>query len=166
MAIVMRPRRLWFDTEFIEDGRTIDLMSIGIVRDDGEEYYAESAECDLSRASEWVKENVVPHLRGGAWLKPRKQIAGEIVRFVGPKPEFWAYYSSYDWVTLCQLYGTMMDLPEGWPKMCMDIKQEANRLGLRTQDLPVKPTNAHDAIADARWNREAWDLLREYGKGL
>ena len=23
--------RFWFDTEFIEDGKTIDLMSIGIV---------------------------------------------------------------------------------------------------------------------------------------
>lgn len=27
--------RFWFDTEFIENGHTIDLISIGIVAEDG-----------------------------------------------------------------------------------------------------------------------------------
>ena len=27
--------RIYFDTEFIEDGRTIDRLSIGMVREDG-----------------------------------------------------------------------------------------------------------------------------------
>jgi hypothetical protein len=29
--------RYWLDTEFIEDGKTIDLISIGIVAEDGRE---------------------------------------------------------------------------------------------------------------------------------
>lgn len=58
-----------FDTEFIEDGRTIDLLSIGLVRYDGTTYYAEPAETDRTRASEWVVENVMPHLTGP--VKPR-----------------------------------------------------------------------------------------------
>ena len=41
--------RIWFDTEFIEDGRTIDLLSIGMVRDDGLEYYAEPQEAARER---------------------------------------------------------------------------------------------------------------------
>jgi len=36
--------RYWYDTEFIEDGSTIDLISIGIVAEDGREYYAISTE--------------------------------------------------------------------------------------------------------------------------
>ena len=90
--------KIFFDTEFIEDGKTIDLISIGLVREDGATYYAEAAECDRSRAHEWVVENVFPHLRG--LVKPRAQIADEIVDFVGEKPEFWAYYADYDWVAL------------------------------------------------------------------
>jgi hypothetical protein len=39
--------RYWLDTEFIEDGHTIDLISIGIVAEDGRELYAENMECDL-----------------------------------------------------------------------------------------------------------------------
>lgn len=56
--------RFWFDTEFIEDGRTIDLVSIGMVSEDGRKFYAEPAECDLSRASPWVVTNVLPQLHG------------------------------------------------------------------------------------------------------
>ena len=56
--------KYWFDTEFIEDGETIDLMSIGVIAEDGARYYAELEECDLSKASEWVQENVIPHLSG------------------------------------------------------------------------------------------------------
>lgn len=32
--------RYFFDTEFYEDGKTIDLVSIGIVAEDGRELYA------------------------------------------------------------------------------------------------------------------------------
>lgn len=27
--------KFWFDTEFIEDGKTIDLLSIGVIAEDG-----------------------------------------------------------------------------------------------------------------------------------
>ncbi len=38
--------RYWYDTEFIEDGKTIDLISIGIVAEDGRELYLQSVEFD------------------------------------------------------------------------------------------------------------------------
>src|SRR5689334_2024900 len=110
--VAERANLIFFDTEFIEDGKTIDLLSIGMVRSDGATYYGECAEADLSRASEWVKANVLVHLTGET--KPRAEIARDIIEFAGKSPEFWAYYADYDWVALCQLYGTMMDLPAGW----------------------------------------------------
>src|SRR6476661_10396392 len=102
--------KIWFDTEFIEDGKTIDLLSIGMVREDGATFYAESSEADHDRASPWVKENVLPHLQGCRFDWSRREIADAVVAFAGDKPEFWAYYVDYDWVALCQLFGTMMDL--------------------------------------------------------
>lgn len=138
--------RVYFDTEFIEDGRTIDLLSIGLVREDGETYYAEPAETDRSRASGWVAENVLPHLTGP--VKPRATIAAEIVQFVGDGPEFWAWYADYDWVALCQLFGTMMDLPDGWPMYCHDFKQSADFSG---HHIPKQQGVEHNALADALW---------------
>jgi hypothetical protein len=156
--------RYWFDTEFIEDGKTIDLISIGIVSEDGREFYAQNSECDHSRASDWVKENVI------AKLAPRKHdllslaaIRSGVLDFVGAtKPEFWAYFADYDWVVLCQLFGTMMDLPKGWPMYCRDVKQLCDGLG--NPDLPAQMEGEHHALADARWTREAWNYLQDFRK--
>lgn len=152
-----KTNRVWFDTEFIENGRTIDLISIGLVRENGAELYLENSDCDRTLASSWVQENVFPHLRGGECLLPKQQIAERVREFVGSSPEFWAYYADYDWVAMCQLYGTMMELPAGWPMSCLDIKQEAHRLG--NPKLPSVGKGEHDALADARWNRTAWEFI-------
>lgn len=144
--------KIFFDTEFIEDGKTIELISIGMVREDGETYYAENIQCDLSRACAWVKENVIPHLEFTS-AKTLSQIAKDIIEFVGPNPEFWAYYADYDWVTLCQLYGRMIDLPEGWPMFCMDLKQ---LVVSNNKVLPKQTSIEHNALNDALWLREAY----------
>lgn len=149
--------RIWFDTEFIEDGKTIDLLSIGMVREDGSTYYAESAEADHSRADEWVKENVLCHLAGGEFVKSRAQIAADVVAFAGEAPEFWAYYADYDWVALCQLYGRMIDLPKGWPMFCRDLKQLCVEMG--NPELPKQEDVEHNALADACWNRSSHSFL-------
>lgn len=56
--------RIFYDTEFIEDGSTIDLISIGMVTEDGREYYAVNADADWEkiRESDWLVRNVVPSL--------------------------------------------------------------------------------------------------------
>ncbi len=54
--------RYFYDCEFIEDGRTIDLVSIGVVDEHGREYYAVSTEFDGSRALPWVRRNVLDKL--------------------------------------------------------------------------------------------------------
>jgi hypothetical protein len=169
--------RYWLDTEFIEDGKTIDLLSIGIVCEDGREFYAQVIDVDHDRASPWVKENVLPHFEQCRYGKKdhhlngrcydecpwddREFIANRIRAFCAPeahgKPEFWAYYADYDWVVLCQLFGTMMDLPKGWPMYCRDIKQLCDDLG--NPQLPEQGKGEHNALADARWNKVAWDFL-------
>lgn len=56
--------RYFYDLEFCENGKTIDLLSIGIVAEDGREYYAVNATADITTAKEnpWLVANVLPHL--------------------------------------------------------------------------------------------------------
>jgi hypothetical protein len=150
--------KYWFDTEFIEDGKTIDLLSIGIVSEDGREFYAENGEADKSKASQWVQDNVITHLTGE--LSSRREIAEGIRAFLGEKPEIWAYYADYDWVAFCQLFGTMMDLPKGYPMYCRDLKQWCDSLG--NPKLPSQDAVEHNALNDARWTKEAWEFLQDY----
>ena len=154
----VRMTRLWFDTEFIDDGRTIDLLSIGVIRDDGESFYAEPAEADRQQASPWVRENVLPHLTGP--VLPRAEIASQLVAFAGSEPEWWAYFAAYDWVSLCQLYGPMIHLPDGWPFYCRDVQQFADQLHIDLEAELPPPTIAHNALRDAEWTRDAWKLCR------
>ena len=170
--------RYFFDTEFAETGRenspTIDLISIGIVDQNGREYYEESSSYDEENCSDWVVENVISKLRTntdkGFEQKRNDQIAEEIQEFilVDPldPPEFWAYYADYDWVVFCWLFGTMMDLPAGFPKHCMDLQQWWVQLGLPANAKPLSPAGEHNALVDAHWNKDMWEALSKYQKGL
>lgn len=53
-----------YDLEFLEDGHTIELISIGMVCDDGREYYAVNSDTDWDRVKkhDWLLRNVWPHL--------------------------------------------------------------------------------------------------------
>lgn len=149
--------KYFVDTEFIEDGKTIDLISIGIVAENGDPIYLVNKECEFSKASDWVKENVLAHLNQRAWWeqKTKREIATEILAWIDDdKPEFWGYYCDYDWVAICQLFGTMMDLPKGWPMFMYDLRQWLNHKGLshisQPDDMP------HHALSDARWIAETY----------
>ena len=162
--------RYYLDTEFIENGETIDLISIGIVADDGREFYAENSDVDLSKADQWVKENVISNLwsrqldkskfnmwsrdGGVGGLLNRKEIARDIFTFCNPQtygePEFWAEYASYDWVVFCQLFGKMIDLPSGFPMYCNDIQQCRSHLDVFETELPKQEEGQHNALADAK----------------
>ena len=153
--------RYFFDTEFIERGSEypITLLSIGIVAQDGREFYAENVLADHRTANDWVKQNVIVHLfKDPACIMKPREIAAGILGFVGTdKPEFWGYYCDYDWVVMCQLFGTMMDLPKGWPMYCRDLKQVLDENG--NPRIAKQGVGEHNALADARWNKSVWEFL-------
>jgi hypothetical protein len=174
--------RFWLDCEFIEDGPDwpIELISIGLVAEDGREYVACNQQVNFARLLEnpWLVENVLPYLpvekryENQPWTvdnvlmthspewKTRRRIAEELIAFCGKEPEIWGYYPSYDWVVLCQLFGRMIDLPDGWPMYPMDVKQWCVQLG--NPRLPAQEGSAHNVIDDARHHRVMWEFLDQY----
>lgn len=73
----------------------------------------------------------------------------------------------------------MIDLPDGFPMYCIDLKQELNRIvsnyydrvgaikkdfnstleDIKSFDSYPKQTNEHNALSDARWNKEFYNFL-------
>ncbi len=132
--------------------------------------------------------------------KSNAQIAEEVKEFVynqsdfdkyngtyKSEPTFYGYYADYDWVVFCWLFGSMIDLPKGFPMYCRDLKQELDQaltnrdMGLysspglyRVRDLTLdekiesikksvaypKQTNEHNALADARWNKKLHEFIQ------
>jgi len=161
--------KYYLDTEFIEGfhkplfGKRrhfIDLISIGIVCEDGREYHAISRDYNYKDADKWVKENVIEplylntvhgdmrnqlHISNFNKLKgkPNSVIAFELKHFLKPwmltptmyheknrDIELYAYFADYDWVAFCSLFGRMIDLPPGLPMYCRDLKQMMDDRGL------------------------------------
>jgi hypothetical protein len=162
--------KIYYDTEFLEDGRRIHLISIGMVADDGREFYAVNRDAPWRRVrkNKWLMANVVPHLPKphGDWImhmprrwlfdyhnpavKRHSVIAEQVRAFVQatPNAELWAWYGAYDHVALAQLWGPMSALPDGIPMWTNDVRQERLRLG--DPEVSVNRMAAHNALADAR----------------
>lgn len=157
--------RYFYDTEFIEDGSTIQLVSIGVVAEDGREYYAVSSDFDASRANAWVRENVLaklPSPRDGAW-KSQEQIRNELFEFLthhDATVELWAWVGGYDHVVLAQLWGDMTGLPRQMPRYTRELKQYWEFAGRPA--LPQVPQGNHDALVDARHNLAKFNTCSRY----
>ena len=160
--------RFFYDCEFIEDGRTIDLVSIGVVDENGREFYAVSTEFDPDRAIPWVRRNVLdklPSPADPAW-RSRERIRDELLAFLtgpGEEIELWAWYAAYDHVALAQLWGDMRSLPRAIPRFTRDLRQRWDDLGAPA--LPDAAGDRHDALTDARHNVARWRELESLRAG-
>lgn len=93
-------------------------------------------------------------------------------------PEFYAYYADYDWVVFCWIFGSMMSLPKGFPMYCRDLKQILDenivkKVGGNMKEFDnvlnlvkgytdyPKQTNEHNALADAKWNKQLHEFLNK-----
>lgn len=189
-----------YDTEFLENGRTIELISIGIVADDGREYYAVNVDMPTDRIAQdpWLMQNVWPHLplvdynpaplitgarsdygiyiRGSLdqkseFVKPQWVIRNEVRAFLtaGASEEnpthLWADYGAYDHVVLAQLFGRMIDLPEGIPMFTNDLQTVFTGYVYDDErpdatQVPVSLETEHHALNDARSVMAALKYLR------
>jgi hypothetical protein len=152
--------RYFYDCEFIEDGRLVDLVSIGVVDEFGREFYAVSTEFDDSRAVPWVRRNVLDKLPSPAhpaW-RSRERIRDDLYAFLtepvrgrDEQIELWAWYAAYD-----QLWGAMPALPRDIPRFTKDLRQRWDDLG-----RPALPNaqGRHDALVDAKHNLARWKAM-------
>ncbi len=153
--------RYFYDCEFIEDGRTIDLVSIAVVAEDGREFYAVSTEFDPDRAGLWVRRNVLDKLpppADAAW-RNRAAIRDELGAFLlapGRDVQLWAWFAAYDHVALAQLWGDMPTLPRQIPRFTREIRQHWEAAGRPT--LPGHGPERHSALADARLAFARWQV--------
>lgn len=157
-----------FDTEFVDAGDHLALISIGLVRADGSELYLENRDF-MADSGHLVDDWMADHVLAKTFLMTapndsrivgRDEMAGRVLDFVtetGRKPSLWAHYASYDWVALCQLYGRMLDLPDAFPRFAMDFRVAQDLSGVKPPSQ--SKVNSHHALIDARWGKLAFEAL-------
>jgi hypothetical protein len=167
----------FYDFEFNDNGQKITPISLGITTPEGDfelyfvnrDYVALQHDPETRTCNPWVFDNVIPGVYQAdipIIEKPQNEWGGILlnaleenfpIQFKGETWEFAGYYSSYDHVALAQLWGEMALLPTGMPMWSRDIKQWLN--DLNDPDIDVPQANLHNAIADARWNRDVYTWL-------
>ena len=167
--------RIFVDFEFIEHGLgQIDIVSIGMVDEEDNEYYAINtgimcAYFTGKGVGDWVKENVFPQLTSpeedfDLWRCP-EQMKEDVLKFVGNKiPEFWGYFSAHDYVLLCGLMGGFEKYPDDWPMYINDVRAINHYVPVLEM---MGQEYGHHALADAKWTREFYNsMAKVLGCGL
>lgn len=151
---------LYFDTEFTGLHKQTTLISIGIVSEDGEKFYAENENYKESQCDDWIKENVLKHtiLGGNEKLADRLGKDEHTTVVLGSKADiryelkewlkqfnsvqFISDVCHYDMVLLIDIFGSAFNLTGNVSAVCHDINQDIAK---------------HYRISD----REAFDKSRE-----
>ncbi len=146
--------RVFIDTEFT-DLVDMDLISIGLVADNGSEFYGERSDFDLAKCNEFVRSEVLPILNRdpaavftGAGLSAA---VGSWLDQLASKNPVICYDFFGDFVLLQELLGGAMPAWLKSANVLANIDQAERGRFFQSSALP-----SHHALNDARANRQAF----------
>lgn len=154
--------KLFFDLEFTGLHKTTNIMSIGIISEDGKKFYAEINDYDKSQVNDWLEQNVIKHFsfnyqnvaipkmpvcmcNNYACKQSFEDVRETLNTWLNQFDEiqFVSDVCHYDFVLMIDLIsGHALDLPINISAVCHDINQDIA---------------AYHKISDS----EAFDLSRE-----
>lgn len=160
--------KVFFDTEFTGLHQNTTLISIGLVAEDGNTFYAETTDFDTNQVDEWIQTNVVDRLS----ILPRLVSADETdMRVSGNKAtvrhylqkwleqyesvEMWSDCLAYDWVLFCELFGGAFSIPKNVYYIPFDLATLFKVKGIdpdvnREEYAGLTGGNKHNALWDAK----------------
>jgi hypothetical protein len=122
--------KIFFDLEMTGLHQKTTPISIGLVAEDGREFYAEFNDYDSSQVNGWLRENVLAHMIFGGHVTVH--IQEEQVGVSGDRPfvvseirswlsdfdqvEMWGDVLPYDWVLFCEFFDAPIDTAERLPR--------------------------------------------------
>ena len=136
--------KIFFDTEFTGLHKDTTLISIGMIDEDNNSFYAEFTDYDDKQCDSWIKENVISHLnyngtRGHLNLwgrRPLEKLTYAVgnKKFIKDKIRDWLSCCNevelvsdvchYDMVLFIDIFGSAWDLPRQINPACHDINQD------------------------------------------
>lgn len=117
--------KIFLDTEFTGLHQKTTLISLGIIAEDGNTFYAEFTDYDESQVDEWLEKNVIDNLTinkietsNYGSLHTRIKSDTKTIRenlavwlYQYRNLEVWSDCLSYDWVLFNEIFGHAFNLP-------------------------------------------------------
>lgn len=132
--------KIFFDTEFTGLHKDTTLISIGLIDKNGRTFYAEFLSYDKSQCDNWIKDNVIQHLKYphvidnwnnkdsehfecvGYTYYIRKWLDAWLSRY--EEVELISDVCHYDMVLFIDIFGDAFSLPDNVNPACHDINQD------------------------------------------
>ena len=174
--------KVFFDTEFTGLHQNTTLISIGMVTENGEKFYAEFTDYDKTQVDSWLKENVIdnllliPHGNNkyvadkfngievrGSTIEIKVELEKWLSQF--DKVEIWSDCLAYDWVLFCQIFGNAFSIPKNVYYIPFDICTLFKIKGIdpdinREEFANMKDgSQKHNALWDAKVIKRCFELL-------
>ena len=151
---------------------TVELISIALVNEDGTKHFYAEADWYNKRAVKkhlFISKNVLPNLIGGKYIMSKEEIKKGILDFIGngeDEVELIGWWSAYDWVVFCQLFGSMTKtMPKTGFWYYTDLKTMlADTLNWDKKDVLRWTPGfgiAHNALDDAIWLKNSYFKIKD-----
>jgi hypothetical protein len=173
-------RAVFLDCEFLVDEVTNHgTLSIGLCDTSDREFYAINSEAYWATATrnDFHREYTLPQMPmiHGDWLYPdvRDPAVMDIASIRAGVQTFFGYSDRSDTVMyancgaqdLIRIHALWRhnwgDMPKSIPHWFFDLKALVYILGIDENTLPVQESGAHNALADAKHNRDVWKYIME-----
>lgn len=156
--------RIFFDTEFTGiDHRHPRLISIGLVSEDGREFYAElTPDGYLPKVTPWVRENVLPLLDNGERVTPAEltQRLGDWLASFGEPVQLATDSREYDWAMMEAIFWSNATWPANLdrkPALLMrNYLANYDAFTQAVEEAFAGGLRRHHALDDAKANRLGW----------
>ena len=182
--------KIFFDTEFTGLYKDTELISIGLVDENGREFYGEITDFDKSKVDEWIKENVLLNtvefgdisildicdVVDSYYVGTKETITNHLKEWLKAydNVELVSDVCHYDMVLFIDLFGTAFDLPQNVNASCHDINQDIARIYNLSEknafdysrELLLESHNIsisgqkHNSLYDARVIKSLYEMLQ------
>lgn len=159
--------KVFFDLEFTGLNQNADILSIGLISDDGKTYYAEISDYDPHKVSGWVHENVINHFNNSHVIT-KSELKEELVEWFSQftSVEMWSDVGQYDWVIFCNIFGSALDIPKNINYICFDLATLLKSCNIDpdiyrekfVDTIPIEGRK-HNAIWDAQITKACYEKL-------
>lgn len=155
---------IFLDTEFTELGVDPSLISIGLVSESGDEFYAELVDTYLPvECNPFVQETVLPLLQGGDTLMDMRELSKRLTAWIKAfeQPVMIATDSlSWDWPWIIEIMGDR----DTWPKnldgkpflLSINYLNDYDQFVDAMEKGFTDGLRRHHALDDAKANRLGW----------
>jgi hypothetical protein len=154
---------LFFDTEFTDLCIDPRLVSIGLISEDGREFYAELSDTyRLDDVGTFAREAVLPKLQGGDALQSMSELTVRLGNWIEGfnQPVKLATDSlSWDWPWIQEIFDTPGTWPEnldGRPEILLFDADKGERFNLAVEIAFAEGLRRHHSLDDAKANHRGW----------